>query len=88
MRAQGHVEQECRPELPADGLLAVTQEVAELEGLFDLLEEHFDAPARLIEVAYAAGTPFEIVGDEECQQLMRDFIAANPALWNEDIGES
>jgi hypothetical protein len=22
----------------------------------------------------------------ECKQLMRDFISANPALWNEDIG--
>ncbi|HCS13414.1 MAG: tRNA-specific adenosine deaminase [Zetaproteobacteria bacterium CG06_land_8_20_14_3_00_59_53] len=24
---------------------------------------------------------------EECYRLMQDFIAANPALWNEDIGE-
>jgi cytosine deaminase len=24
---------------------------------------------------------------EECYGLMQDFIAANPALWNEDIGE-
>lgn len=23
---------------------------------------------------------------EECKQLMRDFIAQNPRLWNEDIG--
>ena len=28
----------------------------------------------------------EIVDNEECRQLMRDFIASNPALWNEDIG--
>lgn len=26
------------------------------------------------------------VNDGECIQLMRDFIAANPTLWNEDIG--
>lgn len=26
------------------------------------------------------------LGLEECKQLMRDFIANNPALWNEDIG--
>ncbi len=25
--------------------------------------------------------------DGECITLMRDFIAANPSLWNEDIGE-
>jgi len=24
---------------------------------------------------------------EECKRLMRDFIAENPDLWNEDIGE-
>src|SRR5688500_8956786 len=24
---------------------------------------------------------------EECKQLMRDFIAKNPQLWNEDIGQ-
>jgi cytosine/creatinine deaminase len=28
-----------------------------------------------------------IVNDAECIQLMRDFIAARPDLWNEDIGE-
>ena len=33
------------------------------------------------------GVDLEIRDDEECQQLMRDFIAANPSLWNEDIGE-
>ena len=28
----------------------------------------------------------EILDDAECIQLMRDFIAARPELWNEDIG--
>ena len=32
------------------------------------------------------GVEFEVVDNEECQQLMRDFIASNPSLWNEDIG--
>jgi len=32
------------------------------------------------------GVELEILDDEECQQMMRDFIADNPALWNEDIG--
>lgn len=26
------------------------------------------------------------VNSEECKQLMRDFISAEPELWNEDIG--
>ena len=28
----------------------------------------------------------EIVDDPECVRLMREFIAAKPELWNEDIG--
>lgn len=27
------------------------------------------------------------LNNEECFQLMKDFIKAKPALWNEDIGE-
>ncbi len=34
------------------------------------------------------GVQLEIVDDEECQQMMRDFIVAHPLLWNEDIGET
>ncbi len=33
------------------------------------------------------GVDLEIVDSDECYQLMQDFIAANPSLWNEDIGE-
>jgi len=33
------------------------------------------------------GVQVEIVQNSECIQLMRDFIAAKPELWNEDIGE-
>ena len=29
---------------------------------------------------------WEIVQDATCIKLMRDFIAAHPELWNEDIG--
>jgi creatinine deaminase len=32
------------------------------------------------------GVTLEVVNDPECVQLMRDFIAARPGLWNEDIG--
>jgi cytosine deaminase len=31
------------------------------------------------------GVDLEILHDEECIALMRDFIAARPELWNEDI---
>lgn len=33
------------------------------------------------------GIQLEVVGSDECFQLMQDFIAARPELWNEDIGE-
>ncbi len=33
------------------------------------------------------GVELVILNDEECIGLMRGFIAAKPALWNEDIGE-
>jgi cytosine deaminase len=33
------------------------------------------------------GVVLDIVDDLECMRLMREFIVANPALWNEDIGE-
>ncbi len=33
------------------------------------------------------GVDLEIVDCAECYQLMQDFIAENPAVWNEDIGE-
>ena len=33
------------------------------------------------------GVELVILNDAECIQLMQDFIAAEPGLWNEDIGE-
>ena len=33
------------------------------------------------------GVELQVVNDERCIALMRDFIAKNPVLWNEDIGE-
>jgi cytosine/creatinine deaminase len=32
------------------------------------------------------GVQVEVWQDEECIRMMRDFIAKNPGLWNEDIG--
>jgi cytosine deaminase len=32
------------------------------------------------------GVRLDVVDDERCVELMRDFIAAHPDLWNEDIG--
>jgi creatinine deaminase len=33
------------------------------------------------------GEELDLRDDAQCKQLMQDFIAQQPALWNEDIGE-
>jgi creatinine deaminase len=33
------------------------------------------------------GVEVVLADDTECVELMREFIAASPTLWNEDIGE-
>ncbi len=39
------------------------------------------------EYVRAQGVSVEVLQDAECIKLMREFIAARPELWNEDIGE-
>lgn len=38
------------------------------------------------EYVRSQGLELQIVQDPTCIQMMRDFIAAHPELWNEDIG--
>ena len=38
------------------------------------------------ELLRSRGVTVEVLQDETCVRLMRDFIAAHPALWSEDIG--
>ncbi len=35
----------------------------------------------------ANGVAVVVVDDDECVAMMTEFIAENPSLWNEDIGE-
>lgn len=39
------------------------------------------------ELLRSRGVEVVVVDDETCVQMMRDFIADEPTLWNEDIGE-
>ena len=43
----------------------------------------FQGPEQYVQ---SRGIRLEILNDGECIQLMQDFIAARPELWNEDIG--
>ncbi len=45
--------------------------------------ETFQGPEEYLR---SRGVELDVVDNKECQQLMRDFIASNPSLWNEDIG--
>ena len=38
------------------------------------------------ELLRSRGVQVDVVQDPRCIQLMRQFIAAQPELWNEDIG--
>lgn len=43
----------------------------------------FQGPEELLR---SRGVAVDVADNAECQQLMREFIAAQPELWNEDIG--
>ena len=62
--AQQQVRQQCSPDLPAHGVPVMAEEIRQLEGLLDFLEEHLHTPAALVELADGEGGPFQVVGDE------------------------
>jgi cytosine/creatinine deaminase len=39
------------------------------------------------ELLRTRGVDVTVLDDEECVHMMQEFIAAEPTLWNEDIGE-
>lgn len=39
------------------------------------------------EYVRSRGVHLELADNQECYELMQQFIAEHPALWNEDIGE-
>ena len=44
----------------------------------------FQGPEELLR---SRGVDVDVVNSQECVDLMKAFIAANPELWNEDIGK-
>lgn len=44
----------------------------------------FQGPEKYV---ISRGVDVTVVNNQECCQIMEDFIAKNPELWNEDIGE-
>lgn len=46
--------------------------------------ENFQGPEEYLR---SRGVKLKIVNDPECIRMMREFIEAEPDLWNQDIGE-
>lgn len=44
----------------------------------------FQGPEKYLQ---SRGVEVQVVNNEQCVQLMKEFISNNNALWNEDIGE-
>jgi hypothetical protein len=65
LETKEHIDQQGCPYLPAHGIGAVAQEISQLQGLLDLLEEGFDGPAAAVEVGDAGGAPLQVVGEED-----------------------
>lgn len=63
-KSKQHIKEQCGPELPAYGMLGVSEEVADFEGLLDLFEEDFDTPAAAIQIADTGSGPLEVIRQE------------------------
>ena len=64
-KSKQYIKQQCGPELPTDGVLGVPEEVTDFEGLLDLFEEGFDAPAAAIQIADTGSGPLKVIGQED-----------------------
>ena len=61
MEPHKNIQYQGGPYLPLDGPFTVADEASKFESLLYLLEEHFDPPASLVEVADRARGPLEVV---------------------------
>lgn len=62
--AQEQISEQGGPYLPLDGVFARSEEIGELERLFDFLEEHLDSPSCEVKVTDGIWRPFELICDE------------------------
>jgi len=62
---QQHLGQQRRPYLPLHRVGRVAEEVCQLEGLLELLEEHLDRPAGPAKVGDGLRAPLQVVGQED-----------------------
>lgn len=82
--AQEDIGQQGGPDLPFDGAFTVPQKVGQLEGLFEFLEEDFDAPAAAIKIGDGLGAPGDVVGQENhrAQRAVHFDPGGDPAQFN------
>lgn len=76
--SEQYIQQQSGPELPSDGVLGVAEEVADFEGLLDLLEESLNTPAAAVEIADACGCPLKVIGKKNHDHPL--FIDFDPCF--------
>ena len=64
LESEQRIEQQSAPNLPAHGIGAMAEEIAQVERLFDLAEEGFNGPAAAIQFADRTGRPLQIIGQK------------------------
>src|SRR5690625_2458799 len=81
LESQKHVEQQGSPQLPFNCLSGIPEKIADLQSLLDLLEECLDCPAAGVQIADAAGSPFQVVGEKNHDDNLTVFFdfCFNPA---------
>ncbi len=77
LEPEQHIEQQSAPNLPAHGIGAMAEEIAQVERLFDLAEEGFNGPAAAIQFADRMGRPLQIMVVYKKRMLFCIFSCTN-----------
>ena len=64
LEPEQHIQEQSAPNLPAHGVGAMAEEIAQVQRLFDLTEEGFNGPTAAIQFADRMGRPLQIVGQK------------------------
>ena len=79
-----------KPRHPYGGLFAQYQELITLKWDSDETCELGPVQStdeKILAYLRERGVEVQVVNNDDCVHMMRDFILRNPLLWNEDIGE-
>ena len=64
LESEQHIQEQSAPNLPAHGIGAMAEEIAQVQRLFDLAEEGFNGPAATVQFADRMGRPLQIISQK------------------------